>query len=74
VSAPQLNPEPPVGWIQTAGPFENFDALLKVTAHAALLGGLNHPVQGTGGNQLRSFHPWKILEADALCASSLCKG
>ena len=51
--ATQQKPQPPVGWIKGAGAFENFDALLKVIALAGFVGGLNHPVQGAGGSQLR---------------------
>jgi hypothetical protein len=68
VGAAQLEPEPPVGRIQPGGAFDNLNALLKVATLAAFIGGLNHAIQGTLGNQLRSFHYGK-LDAEVFCAS-----
>ena len=56
VSTARLEQKLPVGWTNPAGPFENFCALSEVTAQAALIGGLNHPVQGVHGSQRRWFH------------------
>jgi hypothetical protein len=73
VSAARLEQKLPVGWTNPAGLFENFGALLEVTAQTTLIGSLNHPVQGVNGSRRWWFHRRINLDADAVCASSLCK-